>query len=612
MSHPQAETFEDLSQLCQQGRLADAERVARTILDAHPNNFHAAHVLGFLLLNTKRTNEAVEIYATLTHRVPDEALYWGNFGTALRASGRFDEAEQAYVRALQLQPGNPDFLASMGFLDLERGRILKARERLLASLKINPNDIEVRIHAARACLNCGEWEQADALLKDWQMWLGNTPVPLRIELARLLIASGKGEQMEPILRADSADPEYGSSALACLVLLLERVNRIEEASALLERLPAPQDMIDADSRHDVIEACALMAMRKGDHGSARSLYEKLLEQSKGDHGQATTLFQLAKLCDKMGDQVACMNYLSRAHADQISLASELVLDLLDPATNPFNITTHYLTAGQIQNWKAVVSPPAETSPIFILGFPRSGTTMLEQMLDAHPNLVSMDEQPFVQHVIERMQSIGLQYPEQLGELDSAQCETLRNVYWSAVSNVVRIRPEQRLVDKNPLTTLRLPLLVRLFPNAKIIFAVRHPCDVVLSNYMQQFNAPAYIAMCANLARLATGYAIAMKFWNAHVELLQPRVFEWQYERVIENFDDNVEQLGTFLDLDDTSALRNFSEHARIKGYIGTPSYAQVTQPLYASSIGRWKRYRNYFEPILPILEPAMRHWGYKS
>jgi len=67
-----------------------------------------------------------------------------------------------------------------------------------------------------------------------------------------------------------------------------------------------------------------------------------------------------------------------------------------------------------------------------------------------------------------------------------------------------------------------------------------------------------------------------------------------------------------LELDDTAALRRFSEHAKNKGYIGTPSYAQVVQPVYASSIGRWRRYREYFEPILPALEPSMRHWGYDA
>ncbi|MER3547449.1 MAG: hypothetical protein C4338_07530 [Rhodanobacteraceae bacterium] len=306
-----------------------------------------------------------------------------------------------------------------------------------------------------------------------------------------------------------------------------------------------------------------------------------------------------------------MRYLQLAHTEQVETARQLVPDLMDPATNPFNITNYYVSEEQFRAWAPSPAPGWEESPIFILGFPRSGTTMLEQMLDAHPDLVSMDEQPFVQRVIEKIQAMGLHYPEQLGALDSAKCEELRQTYWSEVRSVVYLKTGQRLVDKNPLTTLRLPLLMRLFPQAKIIFAVRHPCDVVLSNYKQQFSAPAYIAMCATLSRLATGYSIAMKFWNVHADLFKPQILEWKYEDVIAHFDKNIERLGDFLKLKNVAPLRNFSEHAKRKGYIATPSYAQVVRPIYADSIGRWRKYREYFEPILPMLEPAMKHWGYE-
>src|SRR6185437_5210450 len=108
-----------------------------------------------------------------------------------------------------------------------------------------------------------------------------------------------------------------------------------------------------------------------------------------------------------------------------------------------------------------------------------------------------------------------------------------------------------------------------------------------------FNAPAYIALCSTLPRLANGYATAMRFWNQHVALLKPRVFEWRYEDAVREFETQVERLGEFLQLGDTAPLRQFSEHAMRKGYIGTPSYAQVVQPVYASAIGRWQRYRTY-------------------
>jgi hypothetical protein len=269
-----------------------------------------------------------------------------------------------------------------------------------------------------------------------------------------------------------------------------------------------------------------------------------------------------------------------------------------------------VSAAEYRCWKTDNAPDAAHSPIFVLGFPRSGTTMLEQMLDAHPALKSMDEQPFAQRVIERMESFGLRYPEDLGQLDGGQCEALRSTYWSCVAKVAELTPGQRLVDKNPLTMLRLPLLKRIFPNSRIVFVVRHPCDVLLSCYMQHFNAPAFTVLCSSMDRLARGYARAMEFWFDQVEVLKPSVHEWCYEEALEDFDTQVARLGTYLQLDDTAPLKEFSIHARAKGYISTPSYAQVIKPLYRTSRGRWRKYREFFEPVLPTLAPVLEHWGY--
>jgi hypothetical protein len=343
------------------------------------------------------------------------------------------------------------------------------------------------------------------------------------------------------------------------------------------------------------------------------LLEKLLEEPGAERRDTMAWFLLAKVCDKQDDTAACMEYLGLAHEAQMRVAAQFVPELIEPSSDPMNITNYRVSREAFRNWKAIdAPPPLEESPIFVLGFPRSGTTMLEQMLDAHPGMASMDEQPFVQRVIERMQTLGFEYPEQLGEMDAAQCAELRDTYWRSVARLVQLQPGQRLVDKNPLTMLRLPLLVRLFPNAKIVFVVRHPCDVVFSNYLQHFNAPAYIALCSTLPRLAAGYAAAMRFWLQQVEILKPQVFEWRYEDVVRDFDNHVERLGEFLELPDTAPLRQFSEHAKRKGYIGTPSYAQVVQPVYASSIGSWRRYREFFDPVLPELAPAMQHWGYHA
>jgi len=172
--------------------------------------------------------------------------------------------------------------------------------------------------------------------------------------------------------------------------------------------------------------------------------------------------------------------------------------------------------------------------------------------------------------------------------------------------------ERRLVDKNPLNMLCLPMIARLFPEARIVLCLRHPCDVLLSCFMQPFRSPAFMVMCSSLQRLAEGYVQAFEHWFANAEVLAPRVLEWRYESVVERFDEHVIRLGRFLDVADPSPMARFAEHAQAKGYISTPSYAQVTQGVHRQAVNRWHAYREMFEPVLPLLRPMLERLGYEA
>lgn len=607
-----ARSIADIVAKVEHGEFALAEQEARDYLGRQPDEEMAWSVLGFSLLQQGRTREAAATYAEASRKFPGNPLHWNNLGTAQRQGGQLREAEAAYLRAVQLHPDNPQFHANLGLLYLEWKRVLAARDHLWRVFQLDPTDYEARIFGSQMCLECGDDDRAEQILQGWQAWVDRIDTPLRADLAGMLLRLGRNAEGEAMLRRLLDDPRCGDAARARLVMALERFNRLDEARELLGQLPDPVTVNDGELRAEIIEARAVIAGRDKDVSRARVLLEKLLEEPGAERRDTMAWFLLAKVCDKQDDTATCMEYLRLAHDSQMRVAAQFVPELIEPSSDPMNITNYRVSGQAVRNWKPVAAPPLEESPIFVLGFPRSGTTMLEQMLDAHPGMASMDEQPFVQRVIERMQAMGLDYPEQLGEMDAARCATLRDTYWRSVARLVQLRPGQRLVDKNPLTMLRLPMLVRLFPNAKIVFVVRHPCDVVFSNYLQHFNAPAYIALCSTLPRLAAGYAAAMRFWLEQVAILKPQVFEWRYEDAVRDFDIHVERLGEFLELSDTAPLRQFSEHAKRKGYIGTPSYAQVVQPVYASSIGRWRRYREYFEPVLPALAPTMQHWGYHA
>ena len=276
------------------------------------------------------------------------------------------------------------------------------------------------------------------------------------------------------------------------------------------------------------------------------------------------------------------------------------------------VTQFGCDAADVGTWDHARAPAAAESPVFIAAFPRSGTTLLEMTLDAHPLLKSMDEQPFLQNALNELCVPGVRYPAELGRLSDAQLDQVRGAYWERVNKKLRLERGQRLVDKNPLNILRLPAIRRLFPHAHILHAVRHPCDVVLSCYMQHFRAPDFAFLCADLKTLAVGYRRTMDFWYRQLDLLDPTVREVHYERLVAGFETEMHGIIDFLELPWNDRLLEPATHARSKGYISTPSYAQVVQPVNQRSVGRWRAYEKHFAEVLPLLRPYLDRWNYEA
>jgi hypothetical protein len=274
------------------------------------------------------------------------------------------------------------------------------------------------------------------------------------------------------------------------------------------------------------------------------------------------------------------------------------------------ITEHGCDPADVATWHDEGAPSVHDSPVFIVAFPRSGTTLLELTLDAHPGLRSMDEQPFLQNALEDITAQGVSYPTELGRLDSRQLDLIRARYLERVSTKVKLGAGERLVDKNPLNLLRLPVIRRVFPNSRIIVAVRHPCDVLVSCYMQHFRAPEFTGLCRDLPTLAAGYRRSFDFWYQQAGLLHPAAREVRYEAIVADFSNEVRGIIDFLQLPWDDSVLTPSTHAREKGYIATPSYSQVVQPISGKAVGRWRAYERHVAPVLPILRPYLERWGY--
>lgn len=590
----------------QDGRLAEAERLARSGLERKQADEELLFLLAFSLQQQRKFREALPVYAELARLFPDNSLHVGNHGTALRDTGALAEAGEAYRLALRLEPANTSQMLNLGMLQLQQHRFIEARETMLDAFAIEPQSPEIRIHAARACAACRDDQRVDELLRPWRSWLPLEPDE-QFELAMLQLMLGDANSVQALLEDLLLRAPSHLQAQLLLASVYERVNQLDLAEARLQEIEASQHASDDTVRLEIAHQRATLAARRGDLAAGRDLLELAGPRTADDYAHH---FMLASVCDKLGDVPGALKALESAHALQTEEMRAVVPDRFAPDAPIIPTAVGRVTTQDYRSWPKTSAPDASHSPVFIVGFPRSGTTLLEQMLDAHPRLQSMDERPFFNVMVDRLDNHEFQFPRDMHKLDQRDCDELRKTYVSMVCTKVPRRWDTQLVDKNPLNMLWLPMIHRLFPEAKIILALRHPCDVLLSNYMQNFRSTVLAMASASLPQLARAYVTAMQCWLDHVEVFKPNVFVSRYEELVADTAGQTRRIAEFLGLEDGSALLNFDQHARDKGYIATPSYTQVIVPVNRKGLGRWVRYREALAPALPILQPMLDHWGY--
>lgn len=590
------------------GRYREAEPILRSVLAHDGNNEAACMLLALSLQAQRRGDEAALLFQRLAEAPGASYEHWNNLGNCLREAGRNTEAERALREALRRNPNEPGVLMNLGLNSLDLGDAVGAGRWLERALLLAPQDGEIRVYTAMAAFENGEPEKTHQLLQNWRQWQ-ISPASLA-EAAWLVMRLDQIDTAEQMLVAAlRSDPENARVLLRCAGLH-ERCNRVDQAMRIAETLSLRDDL-DAGMREDLALLQAGLASRSSDVATSRRLHEDLMQNRQQLEKNPHIYFSYARVCDRDGDAAAAIAALEKAHAAKTEQLRRRAPHMFDSSASPLTIARHRVSPAQFAGWSTQPdAPDAEASPIFVVGFPRSGTTLLETMLDAHPQLVCMDERAYLQDQIAFMQTSGLRYPEDLGKLTPGQCAAMRAIYRERVARHTRWGDGVQLMDKNPLNLLKLPLIRRVYPNARIILALRHPADVLLSNYMQNFRSPVFVAMCETPESTARGYATAMDFWCDQFDVLGGNVFESRYETLVGDLPGQARRLVDFLGLPWNDALLTPHAHAASRGYISTPSYTQVTEPVNTRAVERWRPYQQWLEPTRPLLQPYLDRWAY--
>ena len=269
---------------------------------------------------------------------------------------------------------------------------------------------------------------------------------------------------------------------------------------------------------------------------------------------------------------------------------------------------NYFIKKNINKWAKIDLPQSTLSPIFLVGFPRSGTTLLDTILRCHPKIETVEEKPMVLKMINKIKNNDLY---SLQNINTAEIKNLREEYLNELKKHINLNNKSTLyIDKLPLNIINAGEIFRIFPNAKFILSIRHPMDCVLSCFMQDFKLNDAMSNFMKLEDAAILYKKTMELWNQYISVLKINYISIKYEDLIKNYKYNIKKILNFLNLDWNKSVLNYRETALKKEIISTPSYHQVIQPIYKHADQRWMRYKKHLTNIQPDLNTLIKKYKY--
>jgi tetratricopeptide (TPR) repeat protein len=587
MADPRAR-LERATALATTGNLDEALKLCAGA-GAGPDEAGLRRLEGQILQAQGRDAEAASAYERIVAGDPGDWEIWNNLGNARRAIGDAEGAVAALRRAASIRPGVPPIQANLGSALAQAGRLEAALEAYREALDLGP---EIALEAARLLRLLGRLDEAFLLLDR---------VPdsalAQVERARTLTGLHRLDEAERAYRAALRGQPGFAEAWLELGIVLERAGRIAELPPLLAE--AAEKGVPPDALA-YLQALRLQRQGKTDEALA------LARLAPAEVEPVRTQRLISRLADKAGDAALAFEAASRANR----LAAAEHPEAADRAAGyraHVEALAAVVTPAWYRRWQAPGGSPGPLAPAFLVGFPRSGTTLLDTMLMGHERTHVLEEIPLLERVMREVGELS-----RVAELGPAEIERLRQIYFAALDEASPPPPGALVIDKLPLNILGAPLIHRLFPDARFILALRHPCDVVLSCFMQGFELNDAMANFLSLDDAARLYDRVLGFWRRCRQVLPLRVFELRYEDLVAEPEAAIRPLIHFLGLDWDERVLDHQRTAAERGVISTPSYNQVTQRLYGEASGRWRRYREQLAPALPILEPWAERLGYSN
>ena len=602
----------------------EAERLLRRAIELAPTFAKPHEDLGYLLVELGRAGEAVEVLRTATRLDPKAEMAFFTLGRALSATGKGTDADAAFEASFKLNPERKKL--ALAAEHHKAGRNDEAARLYRELLQQSPNNVDaMRLLAGVLAGGSSKVEEAEALLRK-AISLAPDYALAFLDLGGILHDQYRyAEAIECFQRASRLQPQAAkplymlASTLAPAGRTLEALDTYREVlkrhpqhagarlglghtfktiGRLQEAIAAYRECIRIRPNNgEVYWSLANLKTYRFTEGDLSEMQSRLARPDElTEKSIVHFLFALAKAQEDNGDFDAAWDCYARGNAKQrmlehydpvqTEMANDEILEVFDRSLLQQNVEQGH----------------PDEAPIFVVGLPRSGSTLIEQILASHSMVEGTSELPYLGRVatsLNRNRADGLQYPHAVRELQAPHFKLLGQ-YYLQQAGLHRHTVRPRFVDKMPNNFPSIGFLHLILPNAKIIDARRHPLDCTLSCYRQLFaKGQTFVYDLADIGEYFLEYQRMMDHWH---EVLPGRVLTVQYEDLVTDFDGQARRLLAYCGLPWEDACANFHETERP---IRTASSEQVRQPIYAKSIGFWRNYEAHLGELIEILQPVL-------
>lgn len=577
--------------LYQSAKFDDARRCYDRAIELAPDFAEAHSNRGNALRALKKLDDAESSYRRALEIQPKFAAAWNNLGTCLRELKHIEKAEAAYRKAIELEPGDATTLDNLALAVKDLGRLDEAAGLLRKALTIDPQNEAFHIHFGTVLLDQRDFEGADveverALERNPNSWdafglmgriaLGRGDAELALKHFRRALT----------LRPDLADTHNNMGNA------LKELGRFEEALEAFNRAlrldPANSAAYVnlADSKTFKPNDSELAAME-----SLAAQYEGLskLERMHLDFALGKAYADL-KDYDRAFARLRSANVAKRQSIAYDEKLSQLLFERIEQVFTPELIAT-----------KSGGGDPSPM-PIFVIGMPRSGTTLIEQIIASHPAVHGAGELRNLTEVVLSVRGADRQtipYPEFIPAIAPAALQQIGSRYIKSLDKLVPERPMncEHVTDKMPSNYYFAGLIHLALPNATIIHTVRDPVDTCVSCFSKLFSAEQnHTYDLGELGRYYKDYEHLMQHW--HRVLPAGRILDVRYEDVVADLEKEARRIIAHCGLAWDDRCLSFHQNDRP---VRTASATQVRQPIYGSAVGRWRVYENYLGPLLTAL-----------